>query len=673
MKNEKRTMLKQIFNRVWPGILLLVGVLFLNGTPAQASFQDTAAAQPEANVPVPQLAEVSASVAAAPLAQAVTVDLCASDGSITMPDGELIDVWGYVDIGGGGSCTTGLVNSLPGPEIRVNEGDIVTVNLTNALSNNTSIYFPGQTGVTSTGGVQGMYAQEAASSGSVSYQFTASAGTHLYESGSNPQIQVGMGLYGALIVDPATPGQAYNDANPAYSYDEEAVLVLSEIDPNLNANPAGFDLLDYNPTYWLINGEAYPDTDNVVAAPGARVRLRYINAGYLQQVMSSLGAYQTVVGIDGYKVAHPNEVVAQTIPAGQTADLLISATTDGSNIALFNRNLRITNGQPGANHSSPGGGMMTFLEPTGVGPSTLNFNDYTILSHGGTQDNACGGPVTVENGGAALHIVGNCWKRIDLNYDVTANTVIEFDFQSTAQGEIHAIGFDNDTAISPATAFQLYGTQTWGLQPYKDYAGSAPGVKHYTIPAGQFFTGTGMDLIFANDHDVALPTADSIFSNILIYEVPPPPPPMLTVNGNSYLVEEYGGAGQNPGGAAVTIEDSGLTLRIVGNGWYRIGLPYNVTASTVLDFDFSSSVEGEIQGIGFDNDNGISPGFTFQVYGSQGWGNQTYAYTGAGSAQNFSIPVGSHYTGNMIYLFFANDDDANTGAESVFSNISVTN
>jgi FtsP/CotA-like multicopper oxidase with cupredoxin domain len=671
MKNEKRTMLKQIFKRLWPGILLLVGVLFLNGTPAQASFQDLSAAQPDAIVQAPQLAEVNASAAAAPLAQAVSIDLCASDGSITMPDGVSVPVYGYVDTGGG-ACTTGLVTSLPGPEIQVSEGTAVTINLTNALSEPTSIYFPGQS-VTSTGGVSGMYAQEAAAGGSVSYSFTASAGTHLYESGSNPQIQVGMGLYGALIVDPATPGQAYNDANPAYSYDEEAVLVLSEIDPNLNANPAGFDLLDYSPTYWLINGQAYPDIPSIEAAPGARVRLRYLNAGFLQQVMSSLGAYQTVVGVDSFKVAHPNEVVAQTIPAGQTADLLISASTDGSNIALFNRNLRLTNGLPGAGHTAPdgGGGMMTFIEPTGVGPATLNFNDYTILSHGGTQDTSCGGPVTVEDGGATLHIVGNCWKKIDLNYDVTANTVIEFDFQSSVQGEIHAIGFDTDNVITPATAFQLYGTQTWGLQPYNNYAGG--GVQHYVIPAGQFFTGTGMDLIFANDHDVALPTGESVFSNILIYEVPPPPPPMLTVNGNSYLVEQYGGAAQNPGSGTVAIEDGGTTLHMVGNGWYRISLPYNVTASTVLEFDFSSSLEGEIQGIGLDNDNNISPGFTFQLYGSQGWGNQTYSYTGAGGVQHFIIPVGTHYTGSMIYLFFANDDDANLGAESVFSDISVTN
>ncbi len=57
-------------------------------------------------------------------------------------------------------------------------------------------------------------------------------------------------------------------------------------------------------------------------------------------------------------------------------------------------------------------------------------------------------------------MVGNAWKQVALNYTVTADTVLEFDFESAAQGEIHAIGFDTDETLSPATAFQVYGTQT---------------------------------------------------------------------------------------------------------------------------------------------------------------------------------------------------------------------
>ncbi len=73
-----------------------------------------------------------------------------------------------------------------------------------------------------------------------------------------------MGLYGALIVRPPAAGQAYDD--PATAFDDEAVLVLSEIDPALNnsATPATFDMRKYAPRYFLINGRTHPDTAPVV-------------------------------------------------------------------------------------------------------------------------------------------------------------------------------------------------------------------------------------------------------------------------------------------------------------------------------------------------------------------------------------------------------------------------
>ncbi len=45
---------------------------------------------------------------------------------------------------------------------------------------------------------------------------------------------------------------------------------------------------------------------------------------------------------------------------------------------------------------------------------------------------------------------------------------------------------------------------------------------HYTIPVGQYFTGNFTRLIFANDHDVATPTGDGRFSNIIVYEAVTP-------------------------------------------------------------------------------------------------------------------------------------------------------
>lgn len=308
--------------------------------------------------------------------------------------------------------------------------------------------------------------------------------------------------------------------------------------------------------------------------------------------------------------------------------------------------------------------------------TVLNLNDYTLSSYGGTQDGACGSGSAIEDGGITLHLTGNCWKQIDFAYNVTSNTILEFDFQSGTEGEIHGIGFDTDNTINnPIQVFQLYGTQSWGLLDFNDYAGETP--KHYTIPVGQFYTGSFTSMTFTNDSDAG-PIGESIFSNIQVYEGTPPPVPMLTVDSNgspvSAPIESYGGAAQDVS-STTTIEDGGLTLHIVGNGWKKVAVPYNVTPDTVLDFDFSSGAEGEIHGIGFDTDDTIdNPIQIFELLGTQTYGDQTYHTYSVGSGiVHYTIPVGTFYTGNFLYLTFTNDHDvASPTAESIFSNISIS-
>ena len=84
-------------------------------------------------------------------------------------------------------------------------------------------------------------------------------------SGTDPAKQVAMGLHGALIVASGVANQAYG---PATSFNIQATLVLSEIDPNLHANPLAFDMQNYAPTYWLVNGKAHPQTLPIQANAG---------------------------------------------------------------------------------------------------------------------------------------------------------------------------------------------------------------------------------------------------------------------------------------------------------------------------------------------------------------------------------------------------------------------
>ena len=154
--------------------------------------------------------------AAAPGITGPTFNLTAQQAYLNQPDGEAIYSWGYgcdpahppagfAPAGISGATCNSM--QVPGPTLIVTEGQSVTVNLLNGLptaAGNTSILFPGFN-VASTTGVTGLLTQEAAPGGTVSYTFTASApGTHAYYSGTQGDLQIEMGLYGAIIVLPAS-------------------------------------------------------------------------------------------------------------------------------------------------------------------------------------------------------------------------------------------------------------------------------------------------------------------------------------------------------------------------------------------------------------------------------------------------------------------------------------
>ncbi len=261
--------------------------------------------------------------AAAPGITGPTFALTAQPAYITQPDGQAVYSWGY-------GCTTPPTSAafvpattttpfcntmqVPGPTLVVTEGQTVTVTLTNGLptsAGNTSILFPGFN-VTATGGVTGLLTNEAApGGGTVTYTFTAgSPGTRAYYSGTQGDLQVEMGLYGAIIVLPngaptngscpthnfaaglntagtalaavgesdfrlSPTGAAYHLAQSCY--DREYLFQFSEMDPNIHiqalaqvtakgacaAGSAGCSLNvptePYHPAYFMINGRSMPD------------------------------------------------------------------------------------------------------------------------------------------------------------------------------------------------------------------------------------------------------------------------------------------------------------------------------------------------------------------------------------------------------------------------------
>ena len=199
--------------------------------------------------------------------------LTTKTGYIGTPDDNIVYMWGY---SAGNSPF-----QHPSPVLCVNEGEQVTVILHNTLPEDVSITFPGQENVLADGApaqpqfnggaLTSLTNVAPANGGSVTYSFTANhAGTFIYQSGTNPDKQVRMGLFGVLIVRPALgPNYVNNRPDSQFKPDTEFMVLLSEIDPYLNqaverqvvnGQPYTFDMANYHPRYWLINGRGFPDS-----------------------------------------------------------------------------------------------------------------------------------------------------------------------------------------------------------------------------------------------------------------------------------------------------------------------------------------------------------------------------------------------------------------------------
>jgi hypothetical protein len=144
-----------------------------------------------------------------------------------------------------------------------------------------------------------------------------------------------------------------------------------------------------------------------------------------------------------------------------------------------------------------------------------------LQSHGGSkQDQQV--ELSVSDDGYDVELSGNGWKNRGINYNVTPETILEFEFRSGSTGEIHAIGFDTNrrvTSSDAARTFKLSGTQDWGNSQFDDYV-TGSGWKSYRISVGEYFTGEMDYLTLVNDHDIDSPTASSEFRNIRLFEQP---------------------------------------------------------------------------------------------------------------------------------------------------------
>ena len=117
---------------------------------------------------------------------------------------------------------------------------------------------------------------------------------------------------------------------------------------------------------------------------------------------------------------------------------------------------------------------------------------------------------------------GNSWKKIDRQYTVTLNTVLEFDFKSDREeAALNGIGLimDGESEVSANRVWQVHGTRNdWGLQTHHNYSGTD--WQTYQIPVGETFTGLVSELVFIADEDNHV-GHNSLFKNVRLRESVP--------------------------------------------------------------------------------------------------------------------------------------------------------
>jgi FtsP/CotA-like multicopper oxidase with cupredoxin domain len=298
-------------------------------------------------------------------AEAITIEgitgpiftFSAGAGEVSIADGGSYEFWGYE---APGANPFGLPQ-LPGPTLIVNQNDVVTVTLTSELpySTCTSMVFPGHA-VTATGGTPGglLTNESCGPADVVTYTFTATEpGTYMYYSGTQPELQVEMGLFGALIVRPTGYVQGIPSTYTAYgdvrsAYDHEYLFLLSSMDPYVHqlaeqGRFAEIDLTERWPVYWFVNGRTAPDdlANNYVAwlphqpynstpmmNPGQRVLVRIIGADQDQHPLHlhgnhyhEIAHYGRMLETAGGALASRAKFTTLSVP-GQTVDAIFTWT-----------------------------------------------------------------------------------------------------------------------------------------------------------------------------------------------------------------------------------------------------------------------------------------------------------------------------------------------------------
>ena len=248
---------------------------------------------------------------------------------------------------------------VPGPTLRFRQGDRIRINVTNRLPETTTVHWHGLILPNVMDGPANITQMPIQSGEVYRYEFTAvQVGSYLYHSHDHVDRQQALGLYGALIIDPASPSDEI-------AADHEYTIQLQEWLIREGLTYPAMPMDGGQPNYFTINGRAYPSTDVIKMKVGETLKVRFIgsNNGFIHPMHIHGGPF-VVVARDGETLAPSARFKADTVNVGpgQRYDVVWTALKPGKWMIHCHIGHHTTNNNT---EQDGGGGLMMHIEVEG--------------------------------------------------------------------------------------------------------------------------------------------------------------------------------------------------------------------------------------------------------------------------------------------------------------------
>lgn len=398
-------------------------------------------------------ADEVATAASVPKPKTHEIALTASEFDWALMDDTTVRVWGYN-------------GAMPGPEIRVREGDHLRITLKNELPVPTTIHWHGLNVPNAMDGVAGLTQTPVDPGSSFIYEFDATpAGSRWYHSHTDPQLQVAIGLYGALIIEPRAGGTAY---------DREFTYMMTEWDAELTPavaagtaprGPGDKSLRggELGADYFLLNGRMHGAVPPMVVKTGDRFLIRLYNTGSEPHAFHTHGHSFTIVATDGNPVPHAARLTKDTVLIGPAERYDLALVANNPGVWMVHCHME--------NHMA--NGMMTLLVYEGYtppGPAGEFFTPTAGTPVAGTPDASMPG--------------------MDMGTEIPATPTSAPTQASTAGGSTAAISMVDDRFTPNALTVAVGTTVVWtnNGQDWHDIASLDGSFASGRLDSGQTFS-----------------------------------------------------------------------------------------------------------------------------------------------------------------------------------------